>query len=333
LDLAEYGQSTFRLNFFGEGFEPDSGRSVKTAKSVLISPLDFVVGTKSNGNLNYINPNDKRTLSLIAVNAALAKIDVKDLSVELKRSKEVQTLIKNNVGNYEYRSARIETLLKKDALQIPASGLDYVLPTAHPGSYVLLIRNAEDVVLARQLFTVIGESNAAGDATRDATMQVTLDKSAYAADEEITLNIQSPYAGSGLITIETDKVHAWQWFSTSTTSSTQKIAIPSGFEGKGYVNVQFTRDLKSKEIFMSPLSFAVLPFTANVANRDQRVILAAPKEVRPGDSVTVKYRSKDAGKITLFAVDEGILQYAQYKNPDMWVLCKRHRYFLIWCAW
>ncbi len=220
------------------------------------------------------------------------------------------------MGNYEYRSARIETSLKKDALHIPAGGLDYILPTANSGSYVLLIRNAEDVVLARQLFTVIGESNAAGAATRDATMQMTLDKSAYAADEEITLNIQSPYAGTGLITIETDKVHTWQWFSTSTTSSVQKIAIPSGFEGKGYVNVQFTRDLKSKEIFMSPLSFAVAPFTANVANRDQRVTLSAPKEVQPGDSVTVQYRSKNAGKIMLFAVDEGILQYAQYKNPD-----------------
>lgn len=316
LDLAQYGQSTYRLNFFGEGFEPDSGRSVKTAKSVLISPLDYVVGTKSNGNLNYINPNDKRTLSLIAVNASLAKIDVKNLSVELKRSKEVQTLTKNNAGNYEYRSARIETALKKDALHIPASGLNYVLPTANPGSYVLLIRNAQDVVLARQLFTVVGESNAAGDATRDATMQLTLDKSAYAADEEITLNIQSPYAGTGLITIETDKVHAWQWFATSTTSSVQKIAIPSGFEGKGYVNVQFTRDLKSKEIFMSPLSFAVAPFTANIATRDQRVTLSVPTEVQPGDAITVKYRSKDTGKIMLFAVDEGILQYAQYKNPD-----------------
>lgn len=316
INLAKYKDSTFRLTFMGEGFEPYSGRSVKTAKSVLVSPLDYVVGTKSDGNLNYINPNDKRSVSLIAVNASLAKVEAKDLTLELKRSKEVQTLVKNNSGNFEYRSSRIESSIKKDTISIGASGLEYALPTEAPGSYVLVLRGAKDAVLARTYFTVVGEANASGDFTRDATMQLTLDKGAYAAGDEIALNIQSPYTGSGLITIETDRVHSWQWFTATSTNTTQKVKIPAGFEGKGFINVQFTRDLKSKEIFMSPLSFAVAPFTVNIDARDQKITLSAPTEIKPGETVTVQYKSKEVGKVMLYAVDEGILLYGRYQNPD-----------------
>lgn len=316
INLAKYGKSTFRLNLLAEGFEPDSGRSVKTAKTVLVSPLDYVLGVKSNGNLSYITQGDARALSFIAVNNALKSVDASDLTAELKRVKDVQTLTKDGQGNYRYTTAQIETSLNTAPLQVKENGSQYPLPTDKPGSFVLVVRNAGGVTLARERFTVVGEANASADYTRDATMQVLLDKSSYKSGEEITLNIQSPYTGTGLITIETDHVHTWKWFKAEGSSTTQKITIPTDFEGKGFVNVQFTRDLKSKDIFMSPFSFAVVPFTANVEAHDQHVSLSASPEVKPGEQVTVHYQSKEPGKIVLYAVDEGILQYAHYQNPD-----------------
>jgi hypothetical protein len=66
--------------------------------------------------------------------------------------------------------------------------------------------------------------------------------------------LRSPYAGAGLITIERERVFLHQWFRTSTTSSVQRVTLPPGFEGNGYVAVEFLRDPASDEIFMSPLS-------------------------------------------------------------------------------
>jgi uncharacterized protein YfaS (alpha-2-macroglobulin family) len=316
LSLEKYKTSTFRLTFLGEGFEPDSGKSVKTAKSVLVSPLDYVLGVKPDGNLNYISPGDARSISLIAVDASLKKITAADVTGELRRVKNIQSLTKDEHGNYDYQSSTVETPVKTDAVSIGAEGAKIDLPTREPGSYVLLYKNAGGTVLARVPFTVVGEGNAAAGFTREASMQLSLNKSAYGAGDEISLNIQSPYTGTGLITIETDRVHAWKWFTATKTSSIETIAIPKGFEGKGFINVQFTRDLKSKEIFMSPLSFAVAPFTANVDAHDQKIVLSVPKDAKPGDPVTVEYHSRATGKIMLYAVDEGILQYAHYQNPD-----------------
>ena len=94
-----------------------------------------------------------------------------------------------------------------------------------------------------------------------------LNRRNYNAGDEIEIAMTAPYTGSGLITIESDKVYAHQWFTSSTTSSVQHIRVPEGFDGTGYVNVSFVRALDSKEIFMSPLSYAVVPFTVNKVKR------------------------------------------------------------------
>lgn len=316
LPLDKYAGSSFRLTFLGEGFEPDSGRSVKTSKSILVSPLDYVLGVRTDGNFSYINPGDARSVSLIAVGPNLAKVAASDLTLEIKRAKTIQSLTKSRSGEYSYQSTTVESTISSAPFTVAAGGSSYALPTKDSGSYVLVWKNAGGIVLARVPYTVIGENNASAGFTRDATMQVTTDKPTYKSGDDISLNIQSPYTGTGLITLETDHVLAWQWFTTDSTSSTQSIRIPKDFEGKGFINVQFTRDVKSKAIFMSPLSFSVLPFTAGIAERDQQVTLTVPKDVRPGDSVSVSYRTKKPGKIIVYAVDEGILLYAHYQNPN-----------------
>ena len=73
------------------------------------------------------------------------------------------------------------------------------------------------------------------------------------------MNIIAPYTGSGLISIESNTVHAQKWFTSTTNSSVQTIQVPPGLEGNAYVNVAFVRSLDSEEIFTSPLSYAVVP--------------------------------------------------------------------------
>jgi hypothetical protein len=130
------------------------------------------------------------------------------------------------------------------------------------------------------------------------------------------MNITAPYTGHGLITIESDRVHAWKWFSTDTTSSMQRIAIPQDLEGNAYVNVAFVRDAGSREIFTSPLSYAVAPFTIDRGKRTLDLKLEAAARVRPGDRMEIAYSTARPARIAVFAVDEGILQVAGYKTPQ-----------------
>jgi uncharacterized protein YfaS (alpha-2-macroglobulin family) len=132
----------------------------------------------------------------------------------------------------------------------------------------------------------------------------------------MNISIRAPYVGSGLITVERDRVFYHQWFRTTTTSSVQRLTLPKDFEGNGYVSVQFLRDPASDEIFMSPLCYGVAAFSADVASRTQQVRLNAPSQIKPGMTLVMRVTPSVASRVAVLAVDEGILQVAHYRNPD-----------------
>ena len=98
-----------------------------------------------------------------------------------------------------------------------------------------------------------------------------MNKSDFKNGETTELLIKAPYAGTGLICIERDRVDTYKWFTSSETSSVQTIQIPGGLEGNGYVTVMYTRDYNSSEIFMSPFCYAAVPFSISLENKTNKM--------------------------------------------------------------
>jgi len=228
----------------------------------------------------------------------------------------VSVLARQYDGTYKYQSVKKEIPVSEAPLAIAATGLTALLPTDEPGDFALVVRDSAGTDLARVDYNVAGAANLTRSLERNAELQVTLDKGDYAPGETIELQVQAPYTGAGLITIERDRVYAWRWFRATTTSSVQRIALPAGLEGNGYVSVSFVRDVNSDEVFMSPLSYGVAPFSVSLDRRKTGITLDAPDLVKPGDPFRVQYRTDRPSRIAVFAVDEGILQVAGYDTPD-----------------
>ena len=118
------------------------------------------------------------------------------------------------------------------------------------------------------------------------------------------------------MTIERDRVHAFKWFRSETNNALARIRLPDDLEGNAYVSVAFVRDIDSEEIFVSPLSYAVAPFAVDRTARCLDIDLSVPERVLPGSRLTIGYNASEPSRIVLFAVDEGILQVADYSAPD-----------------
>jgi uncharacterized protein YfaS (alpha-2-macroglobulin family) len=240
-----------------------------------------------------------------------------DLKAQLIERRYVSVLTKQDSGVYKYESKLKEIPISEQSLAIPAAGLDYALPTDKPGNYALVIRRATDrTEVNRVEYAVAGDANVSRSLDRNAELQLNLSKQDYAPGESVEIAIRAPYAGSGLITIERDKVYAHAWFHADTTSSVQHITVPADFEGNGYINVQYIRDPSSDEVFMSPLSYGVVPFSVNLDARRNPLTVDSPALVKPGEVVTFKLHSTQPTRAVVFAVDEGILQVARYKLGD-----------------
>ncbi|KTD20064.1 Alpha-2-macroglobulin [Legionella lansingensis] len=314
LNLERFDKATYQLTFFGEGFEAEGGRSVATQSTILVSPLSYFVGYKPDGDLSYIKQNSKRCVNLLAVNPQLESLEVTDLKLQLVSLHPVSTLVKKPNGTYEYQSIVQSTVVSTVPFTINESGTDFALPTQQIGDFAVNILDQNNTELSHIKFTVVGASQQ--PLAKNAELSVKLNKNAYRAGEDIELQITAPYTGAGLITIERDKVYATQWFKTSMTSSVQRIHIPEDFQGNGYVNVAFVRDWNSPDIYLSPLSYNVTPFSVDHDNHNIHIHLSTPELARPGEPFVINYNSDKPGKIIVFAVDEGILQVANYATPD-----------------
>lgn len=315
LPLAQYSGGTYRLVLSSEGFDGSGGRSVQAISSAWLSPLSSQIGVKADGQLTYLKRNQARTLNFIAIDNNLKQIALADLRLQLIEKQPVSSLVKQNDGTFAYQTIVQEKPLSEVAFSIDSNGSLYKVPTDNAGDFELRILQ-NDNMLGVQAFSVVGDSNSHAMLEQNAALSVKLDKTDYAAGDMIELSITAPYTGSGLISIETDKVHSFSWFSADTSSSIQKIRIPKDLEGNAYVNVAFVRASDSDALFISPLSYAVVPFNIDRRARQIAITLSAPEEVRPGKPFNLTYSTDKAADLLLYGVDEGILQVAGYELPD-----------------
>ncbi len=314
LNLERFDQATYQLTLYAEGFESEAGRSVAAEAKALVSPLLYFVGYKSDGDLNYIKQNGQRSVNFIAVNPELKQDALDDLRIQIALQHPISTLVKNPDGTFQYQSLMQTNIISTESFKVNEKGTDFSLPTQKIGDFLVTILDKNNTELSQFKYSVVGSSQL--PLAKNAELSLKLNKEEYLPNEEIELQITAPYTGTGLITIERDKVYATQWFKTDATNSVQKIRIPNDFQGNGYVNVTFMRNWDSPEIFVSPLSYSVAPFRVNHQNHAIKIDLATPSLARPGESFPIQYKSDKPGKIIVYAVDEGILQVANYKTPD-----------------
>ena len=316
LDLARFADATYALRLEAEGFEAEGGRSVVAEAQVLVSPLAHLVGYKPDGDLSYVHLESDRSVELVAVDPAGERTTASGLEAALVELRFVSVLTKQPNGTYVYESKQKELPVEARPLSLPRDGLAYRLPTGRPGDFALLVRDAAGRELARVPFSVVGAGNLTRELERNAELRLKLARTDYEPGEEIELEIQAPYTGAGLLTIEADRVYAHRWFRSDTTASVQRIAVPEALQGNGYVVVSFVRAPDSDEVFMSPLSSAAAPFSVSRARQTVTLELTAPELARPGEPFEIGYRTDRDSRIAVFAVDEGILQVAGYTTPD-----------------
>src|SRR5437764_775573 len=316
LQLERFADATYSMCFIAEGFEAEGGRSVTTTTTALISALPYVIGCKADDALRYIDTNKPRVVDLVAVDPQLNRIALGNVTANIIAQEYVSVLTKQESGKFAYESVLKERTTKSEKISVAATGARYPLPTNEPGNYVFELRDDQDRRLAKVQFSVIGHGAFSRSLEKNSELQVRIDRAQYNSGDEIAISITAPYAGNGLITIERDRVYAQQWFQATTASSVQHIRVPENFEGSGYVNVAFVRALDSKEIFVSPLSYGVVPFTANKEKRRLKMDINAVRTAKPGEPLHISYKTDQPSKIVIFAVDQRILQVTDYKTPD-----------------
>ncbi len=307
------GTYVMRLNV--SGFESGSGRNVQTNITSRVSDSKYLVGFRASGDLAFINRASDRTINLIAVDHTGNQTAADGITMKLIQRENLTSLVKDYNNFYKYQTVTRDRVMRTDTISISATGTDITLPTDTHGTYFVQLFDASNRMLANIEYFVASDENSALSTDTDAELQVKLNASEFNAGTDITMNITAPYQGTGLITIERDRVYAYKWFRATSASSRQTIKIPSDFTGTGYVNVSFVRDINSPDVFTTPYAYAVVPFTANIDAHRINIELNTPEKITDS-KLTVKYKTSQDSRVMIFAVNTGILQVAKYEIPN-----------------
>lgn len=311
----EIPAGTYILNLEIRGFEAGDGKSVQTRISSRVSNLKYLVGFHADSDLSYVARDSGHKIKLIALNSDAKATHAENLNIKLVKRENLTTLIKGYSNNYKYKTISRDTVVSQSQLSIPENGTEIDLDTKNGGTYYVQITDVDDNILANIEYFVASDADAELGGDTNAELQIKLNRSEYKPGETITVNIIAPYTGTGLITIERDKVYAHAWFNATTTASTQKITLPDNFEGTGYVNVSFVRNINSHDVFTSPYTYAVAPFSTNIDKHKIDVTLNAPSIIHD-NKLNIEYSTDKDTDLMIFAVNTGILQVAGYELPN-----------------
>lgn len=317
LGLSNLDKVNLSVSLQLEAFESDGGFGVRESQSFLVSPWDTVAGYQADCQLDYLGKDTGGKIKFIALDQNLNPAAVAGLRYRISEAKYVSVLRQQDNGSMSYESQRRTVLVSEQRdIRWEAAPTEVALDTSKVGQFTWQVLNESDEVICVFSYRVVGKGEQDRSLEREAELSLTVAQAQVLAGGETEVSIVAPYAGAGLITLEREKVLYAQWFVADTNATVQRLKIPAGLEGTVYCNVSFVRSMDSPDVLMTPLSYATQPLTVLPVNRKLKVELSAPRELRPGQTVTMKYSTDKPSRIIVYAVDEGIHQITRYKRPE-----------------
>lgn len=151
-------------------------------------------------------------------------------------------------------------------------------------------------------------------------LDVLADKPSYGAGETARLRIDATYAGEASVLIATDRIHAALNVSVPAGGTTVDIPTSAAWGPGAYALVTLIRPLDPPRATRAPVRAIGLAWLGlDTSARKLAVAIEAPAVVRPRGKIDVALRVAGANagtRVTLAAVDEGILQLTRYRTPD-----------------
>ena len=153
------------------------------------------------------------------------------------------------------------------------------------------------------------------------TLDMTLDKARYRPGEKAILHIKVPFPGKLLLTIERERVLHYRTVMLKENAATLTLPVEDIYAPNVYISAMLIRATGSLEKSAPARAFGIVPLKLDTEPHRLKVEIDAPKQIRPNRDIDIRFRvhGKRKGqphRVSIAAVDEGILQLTSAQTPD-----------------
>jgi uncharacterized protein YfaS (alpha-2-macroglobulin family) len=306
--------------------ELGGGRAIGGLRSLRISPVSHLIGLRRGESgsgrgpaSDYEEPGKPIPFHIVLVDLEGQPVASSTPVATIFRRKWRTVLRRDAQGRYRYISEYDEEVLKSRPLELQAEVAEVEFTVDRHGSYRLQVEDPEKGAKSSLLFYVYGWGYAPWAMSAPEKVAIRLDKEAYNPGEVAKAQIEAPFAGLALITVERDRVFEQKWIRLDSNSAVVDIPVEPRFQPNSYLVVTLLRPLDSVEMQAPARAFGAVPLFQKRDPATLTVDLDAPEVMRPRTKLPVRLRVLNADPrtmVTVAAVDEGILQITGFETPS-----------------
>ena len=304
-------------------FEP-SGRAITNSVNTTIDPFPFYIGLKRPSN-SYVSTGDKQKISVVTVLPnGEARKEGKPLLVKISKVNWNYTYKRGSDGSYVYRSFKEEIPIKEDTFAFSAAPSDYIYVPETYGYHQITFTDPDSASTSSLSFYACdyGQSWTSSQKDRPDSLTLKLDKAEYAANDRARLTIQAPFAGTALLTIESDRVLESRFVTLEKNTAEVEFDIKASFAPNVHCTVSVIRPAVAESTWTGHRAFGSIPLRIAPGTHRLNVALEVPATILPQSTLRAKVLLKDDaglpvdGEVTLVAVDEAICMLTSFKTPS-----------------
>lgn len=301
-------------------FEP-GGRPVRESVELKIRPRSLYLGAKFEAGTGG-GDQPPMTIQVAAVDAAGRRVAAQNVAYTLTRVRWDYDWYQDN-GQWRWRRTNREVPIASGTLNVGVAGDfgriarrlgwgDYRLSLQDPASGARTVLNFAS-----------GWTTPSADVEAPDFVRVTAGNRQYALGDTVEVSIEAPYAGELQLAVATDRLIDYQSQSVRQGRTSVRLRTDATWNGGAYVlvNVIQPRDPATTPRPRRALGMVYVPLQPR--GRALAVDIGTAERMRARDQLRVPVQVRQAdgrrgvrARVTIAAVDEGILRLTRYRTPD-----------------
>lgn len=301
-----------------------SGRAITATKKAVIDPYPFYIGIKRAPGAWYKSGTSHK-LSVITVrpDGETCKPE-KALTVRISRLDWNYSYKRSPSGGYNYEGHKVVTLLKEETLDLSSGAAEYsFIPTGYGQNEISISDPASGSVSSFSFYASDYEQSwTTTQRDQPDSLTLKLDKPEYLAGDTAKLTIQAPFAGTALLTIESDKVLQSRVILLEKNTAEVDVEVKDTYAPNVHCTVSVIRPAVAESVWKGHRAFGSLPLKVSPRKHRINVALEVPLTILPQSKLKTRILLKDDagqpvdGEVTLVAVDEAICMLTSFKTPS-----------------
>jgi uncharacterized protein YfaS (alpha-2-macroglobulin family) len=303
--------------------QEQGGRGVAATQHVPVHPYPYHLGIRELPRTRYDSP---RRFEWVALSPDGKELPSAPLRADIYEERWHTVLRQTSNGGYSYESTQDSELLR--TVSVGAGKSRGVIPytPAGWGSYRLVLTDPVSLAATELTFDSWSGSGYSPWAMKNpGRLELTLDQPAYRSGTSASVTIKSPFRGKALITVERDRVLYSDVVTLASNTARIDVPLPAAARPNAYITATVVRTADDLEPGEAGRAFGAIRVDVDRAENELHPEIRVVEEMRSARALKVAVKTAPHARVTIAAVDQGILQLVGEKRPDPFQHFYQHR--------